>query len=101
MVVGRVALLRIDIITIFPDYFMPLSISLIGKAVQRGDISIGVHDLRAWASDPHRTVDDTPFGGGPGMGMTPEPRGEGPASIAGPAPRRATPEHGPRAGRAR
>lgn len=77
--------LRIDIITIFPDYFAPLGISLIGKAVQRGDISIAVHDLRNWAHDPHRTVDDTPFGGGPGMVMTPEPWGEALDAIAGPA----------------
>jgi len=67
---------RIDIITIFPDYFGPLGVSLIGKAAQRGDIIFGVHDLRSWAHDPHRTVDDTPFGGGPGMVMKPEPWGE-------------------------
>ena len=68
--------MRLDIITIFPEYFAPLGISLIGKAVQRGDISVGVHDLRSWAHDTHRTVDDTPFGGGPGMVMRPEPWGE-------------------------
>ena len=68
--------MRLDIVTIFPDYFAPLSVSLIGKAVQRGDISLAVHDLRTWAHDPHRTVDDTPFGGGPGMVMRPEPWGE-------------------------
>jgi tRNA (guanine37-N1)-methyltransferase len=67
---------RLDIITIFPEYFAPLGVSLIGKAVQRGDITVGVHDLRDWAHDPHRTVDDTPFGGGPGMVMRPEPWGE-------------------------
>jgi tRNA (guanine37-N1)-methyltransferase len=67
---------RIDIITIFPGYFSPLSLSLIGRAAQRGEIEFGVHDLRAWAHDPHRTVDDTPFGGGPGMVMKPEPWGE-------------------------
>jgi tRNA (guanine37-N1)-methyltransferase len=61
---------RVDIITIFPDYFDgPLTVSLIGKAVARGDISFGVHDLRRWAADVHHTVDDTPFGGGPGMVM--------------------------------
>lgn len=59
--------------------------SLIGKAVQRGDISIAVHDLRAWTHDPHRTVDDTPFGGGPGMVMTPEPWGEALDEVVGPA----------------
>jgi len=68
--------LHLDIVTIFPGYFAPLSVSLIGKAVERGDISIAVHDLRAWTHDPHRTVDDSPFGGGPGMVMLPEPWGE-------------------------
>jgi len=67
---------RLDIITIFPEYFAPLGISLIGKAVQRGNICVGVHDLRSWTHDTHRTVDDTPFGGGPGMVMRPEPWGE-------------------------
>jgi tRNA (guanine37-N1)-methyltransferase len=60
---------RIDIITIFPEYFGPLGVSLIGKAAARGDIEFRVHDLRQWAHDIHRTVDDAPFGGGPGMVM--------------------------------
>jgi tRNA (guanine37-N1)-methyltransferase len=77
------AALRIDIITIFPEYFAALDVSLIGKAVQRGDIAIGVHDLRSWAHDPHRTVDDAPYGGGPGMVMRPEPWGEALDAIAG------------------
>ena len=76
--------MRIDIVTIFPDYFGPvgadgqvgesgpLGVSLIGKAAARGDISFRVHDLRAWATDVHHTVDDTPFGGGPGMVMKPD-----------------------------
>ena len=68
--------MRIDIITIFPEYFAPLQVSLIGKAAQRGDIVFGIHDLRSWAHDVHRTVDDAPFGGGPGMVMKPEPWGE-------------------------
>jgi tRNA (guanine37-N1)-methyltransferase len=68
--------LRIDIITIFPEYFAPLGVSLIGKAAQRGEISFGVHDLRAWTHDVHHSVDDAPFGGGPGMIMKPEPWGE-------------------------
>jgi tRNA (guanine37-N1)-methyltransferase len=67
---------RLDIVTIFPEYFAPLNVSLIGKAVQRGDITVAVHNLRAWTHDPHKTVDDTPFGGGPGMVMRPEPWGE-------------------------
>jgi len=66
---------RIDIITIFGEYFTPLSASLIGRAVQRGDIAVGIHDLRDWTTDVHRTVDDAPFGGGPGMVMKPEPWG--------------------------
>jgi tRNA (guanine37-N1)-methyltransferase len=67
---------RIDIITIFPEYFGPLSVSLIGKAADRGDITFGVHDLRSWTHDVHHTVDDAPFGGGPGMVMKPDPWGE-------------------------
>jgi tRNA (guanine37-N1)-methyltransferase len=74
---------RLDIITIFPEYFAPLGVSLIGKAVQRGDITVGVHDLRSWALDPHRTVDDTPSGGGPGMVMRPEPWGEARDDLLG------------------
>jgi len=65
--------MRIDIITIFPDYFTgPLNVSLIGKAAAREDIGFRVHDLRRWATDVHHTVDDTPFGGGPGMVMKPD-----------------------------
>ncbi len=81
--------MRLDIITIFPEYFAPLGVSLIGKAVQRGDISVAVHDLRSWAHDPHRTVDDTPFGGGPGMVMRPEPWGEALDAVVGTAEQRA------------
>ena len=58
---NRGAAVRIDIITIFPEYFGPLRVSLIGKAAERGDIQFGVHDLRGWAHDVHRTVDDTPL----------------------------------------
>jgi tRNA (guanine37-N1)-methyltransferase len=62
--------LRIDIVTIFPEYFdSPLQVSLIGKAAARGDIEFRVYDLRRWATDAHHTVDDVPFGGGPGMVM--------------------------------
>jgi len=72
---------RIDIITIFPEYFGPLRVSLIGKAAERGDIQFGVHDLRGWSSDVHRSVDDAPYGGGPGMVMTPGPWGDALDSV--------------------
>jgi tRNA (guanine37-N1)-methyltransferase len=75
--VGRTPPLRIDIVTIFPEYFdSPLRVSLIGKAAARGDISFGVHDLRSWATDVHHSVDDIPFGGGPGMVMKPDVWGD-------------------------
>jgi len=64
--------MRIDVISIFPDYLAPLQLSLIGKAQNRGLLDIQVHDLRNWAYDVHRTVDDTPYGGGAGMVMLPE-----------------------------
>jgi len=67
---------RIDILTIFPDFFGVLDISLLGKARERGIIELGVHDLRDYTHDRHRTVDDTPYGGGAGMVMRPEPWGE-------------------------
>lgn len=75
--------MRIDIITIFPEYFGPLNVSLIGKAAARGEIAFGVHDLRRWTTDLHRTVDDSPFGGGPGMVMKPEPWGAALDEVAG------------------
>ncbi|HUW78872.1 MAG TPA: tRNA (guanosine(37)-N1)-methyltransferase TrmD [Candidatus Nanopelagicaceae bacterium] len=68
--------MRIDVITIFPDYFAPLSLSLIGKAQDKSLLDIVVHDLREFTYDVHRTVDDTPYGGGAGMVMKPEPWGE-------------------------
>jgi tRNA (guanine37-N1)-methyltransferase len=74
---------RIDIITIFPEYFGPLRVSLIGKAADRGDITFGVHDLRSWTYDVHHSVDETPFGGGPGMVMKPEPWGAALDAVAG------------------
>ena len=63
--------LRLDVITVFPDYLAPLRESLVGKAIQRGRLSLGVHDLRAWTHDVHHSVDDSPYGGGPGMVMKP------------------------------
>ena len=68
--------MRIDVVTIFPEYLAPLELSLAGKARERGLLDIHVHDLRDWAHDRHRTVDDTPYGGGAGMVMKPEPWGE-------------------------
>jgi tRNA (guanine37-N1)-methyltransferase len=67
---------RIDIISIFPEFFGVLDISLLGKARERGIIDLGVHNLRDFTHDRHRTVDDTPYGGGAGMVMKPEPWGE-------------------------
>jgi tRNA (guanine37-N1)-methyltransferase len=68
--------MRIDVVSIFPDYLAPLSLSLAGRAQQAGLLEVHVHDLRSWAHDRHRTVDDTPYGGGAGMVMKPEPWGE-------------------------
>jgi tRNA (guanine37-N1)-methyltransferase len=68
--------MRFDVVTIFPDYFAPLSLSLVGKAAQAGMVDFQVHDLRDWTHDRHRSVDDTPYGGGAGMVMKAEPWGE-------------------------
>ncbi|MET0424415.1 MAG: tRNA (guanosine(37)-N1)-methyltransferase TrmD [Actinoplanes sp.] len=83
--------MRVDIISIFPDYFTPLDLSLIGKARGTGLLDLAVHDLRTWTSDVHRTVDDTPYGGGPGMVMRPEPWAQaldavGPGTLVVPSP---------------
>ena len=72
----RLEAMRIDIVTIFPAFFDVLDVSLIGKARDRGILDMHVHDLRDWTHDRHRTVDDTPYGGGAGMVMKPEPWGE-------------------------
>jgi tRNA (guanine37-N1)-methyltransferase len=66
---------KIDIVTIFPAFFDVLDVSLIGKALDKNLVDISVHDLRDATSDPHRSVDDTPYGGGAGMVMSPEPWG--------------------------
>jgi tRNA (guanine37-N1)-methyltransferase len=66
---------RIDVVSIFPDYLAPLRLSLPGKAQEAGLLDVHVHDLRRWTHDRHRTVDDTPYGGGAGMVMRPEPWG--------------------------
>jgi tRNA (guanine37-N1)-methyltransferase len=68
--------MRVDVISIFPGYLAPLELSLAGKARDKGLLELHVHDLRDWAHDRHRTVDDTPYGGGAGMVMKPEPWGE-------------------------
>ncbi|WP_026550010.1 tRNA (guanosine(37)-N1)-methyltransferase TrmD [Arthrobacter sp. Br18] len=65
--------MRIDVVTIFPEYLAALELSLIGKARQDGLLDVRVHDLREYTTDRHRTVDDTPYGGGAGMVMKPEP----------------------------
>lgn len=64
--------MKIDAVTIFPEYFAPLQLSLLGKAQEQGLVRFGIHDLRSYATDNHNTVDDTPYGGGAGMVMLPE-----------------------------
>jgi tRNA (guanine37-N1)-methyltransferase len=81
---------RIDIVSIFVDYFAPLDLSLLGKARAAGLIDVHLHDLRTWTDDVHRTVDDAPYGGGPGMVMRAEPWWgalEAVTGEPGPAPR--------------
>ena len=76
--------MRIDIVSIFPEFFGVLDISLLGKAREKGLIELGVHDLRDFTHDRHRTVDDTPYGGGAGMVMKPEPWGEALDAVTSP-----------------
>ena len=78
--------MRLDIVTIFPDYLDPLALSLVGKARETGLVDVRVHDLRAFARDRHNTVDDAPYGGGPGMVMMAEPWGDALDSILADAP---------------
>ncbi len=78
--------MRIDVVTIFPSFFDVLEVSLLGKARDRGLLDVRVHDLREWTHDRHRTVDDTPYGGGAGMVMKPEPWGEALDAIVADAP---------------
>jgi tRNA (guanine37-N1)-methyltransferase len=68
--------MKIDAVTIFPEYFAPAQLSLLGKAQDKGLIDLQIHDLRSFTSDNHNTVDDTPYGGGAGMVMLPEIWGE-------------------------
>lgn len=76
--------LTLDVVTIFPEYLAPLRQSLLGKAIERGQVEVRVHDLRRWTDDVHHSVDDTPYGGGPGMVMLPEPWGRALDEIAPP-----------------
>lgn len=77
-------ILRIDVITIFPEFFdIPLKLSLLGKAIRDGKLGVFVHNLRDFTDDKHRTVDDTPYGGGPGMVMKCEPIFKAVESLAG------------------
>ena len=74
--------MRIDVFTAFPAIFeSPLQTALLGKAVAGGPLEVRIHDLRTWATDAHRTVDDEPFGGGPGMVLKPEPIFAGVGSL--------------------
>ncbi|AYY12728.1 tRNA (guanosine(37)-N1)-methyltransferase TrmD [Actinobacteria bacterium YIM 96077] len=75
--------MRIDVVTIFPDYLAPLDLSLVGKARDSGLLDLRVHDLRDWTTDRHRTVDDTPYGGGAGMVMKPDVWGAALDDITG------------------
>jgi len=89
-------MMHIDVVTIFPEYFAPLSLSLLGKAQEKSILGIAIHDLRDYTQDAHRTVDDTPYGGGAGMVMKPEPWGaaiddillksQGPTTLVIPTP---------------
>lgn len=79
----------VDVVTIFPEYLAPLEVSLLGKARERGLLEVRVHDLRSWGTGVHRTVDDAPYGGGPGMVMKPEPWGsalDAVVAAGGPSP---------------
>jgi tRNA (guanine37-N1)-methyltransferase len=77
--------MRIDVVSIFPAYLAPLDLSLPGKAQESGLLDLRVHDLRKWTHDAHRTVDDSPYGGGAGMVMKPDPWGDALDEIVVPA----------------
>jgi tRNA (guanine37-N1)-methyltransferase len=68
--------MKIDVVSVFPTYLEPLKLSLIGKAINEGLIELAIHDLRDYTHDKHKTVDEPPYGGGPGMVMKAEPWGE-------------------------
>ena len=76
--------MRIDVVTIFPDMFREVfDFGIVRRAREAGLVAVHVHDLRSWASDRHRTTDDAPYGGGPGMVMKVEPLVEAVEAIAG------------------
>ncbi|MBM7772844.1 tRNA (guanine37-N1)-methyltransferase [Actinokineospora baliensis] len=84
--------MRVDVVTIFPEYLEPLRGALLGRAIERGLLTLGVHDLRQWTYDVHKAVDDSPYGGGPGMVMKPQVWGEALDEVcAGPTPRLVVP----------
>ena len=76
--------MRIDVVTIFPGYLAPLREALLGRAIAAGLVDLAVHDLRDWTHDVHQAVDDSPYGGGPGMVMKPEPLVRAIEALAGP-----------------
>lgn len=76
--------MRLSVLTIFPEYLEPLRASLLGRAIAGGRISLDLHDLRDWTTDRHRTVDDAPYGGGPGMVMRPDVWGRALDAVSGP-----------------
>ena len=77
--------MRIDVLTLFPELFGPFfQASIVGNAAREGLVVLAVHDLRDWTHDRHRTVDDSPYGGGPGMVMKPGPLVEAIEALAGP-----------------
>lgn len=92
---ARIPSVRIDVVTIFPGYLAPLREALVGRAIEAGILTLGVHDLRRWTHDVHQAVDAAPYGGGPGMVMRPQVWGEaldavlaegGPARLVVPTP---------------
>jgi len=79
--------MRVDVITVFPDYLAPLELGVLGRARRRGLLDLRVHDLRRWTHDAHRTVDDAPYGGSPGMLMLAEPWFAALREVTGAEPR--------------
>ncbi len=75
--------MRVDVVSIFPEYLRPLQLSLLGRAQAQGLVTVETHDLRAWAHDRHHTVDDSPYGGGAGMVMKPDVWGEALDDVLG------------------